>query len=165
MAQTNAESCKRYKQKLKNERPEKYAEYLKRDSTRQRVRFTTDPEYREKRKALARAWYKKNSEKLNAKSKLYRQRIKDNKVPKSTAPSMKLKLVNYYRSKGCSQCDEKRFACLDFHHVDPSSKLFSIAAGVKDKNIHKLQWEIDKCVVLCSNCHRYHHSMGVSVSP
>ena len=50
-------------------------------------------------------------------------------------------------------------AALDFHHRDPSQKEFSIAdinrAGLSAENI---QAEIDKCDLICANCHRIEHA-------
>lgn len=64
----------------------------------------------------------------------------------------------YKKQLVCVTCGESHPAALDFHHINPCKS---------DKKIHKLvgdghtkiriQKEIDKCVVLCSNCHRIHH--------
>lgn len=60
---------------------------------------------------------------------------------------------------GCIKCGEKRPYMLDFHHKDPSIKDTTIARLTSNRNnIEDIQKEIDKCVVLCSNCHReFHH--------
>jgi hypothetical protein len=55
---------------------------------------------------------------------------------------------------GCSECDEKDPACLQFHHKDPDQKLRNVSACWTIEDIKR---EIEKCVVLCSNCHRRHH--------
>lgn len=62
-------------------------------------------------------------------------------------------------SIGCVKCGEKRPYVLDFHHKDSSIKNAGIARMTSNKNkIEDIQKEIDKCVVLCSNCHReFHH--------
>jgi len=55
-------------------------------------------------------------------------------------------------------CGESHPATLDFHHVDPVKKEFSIGKladlGWSKKHISA---EIKKCVVMCSNCHRKLH--------
>jgi hypothetical protein len=48
---------------------------------------------------------------------------------------------------------------LDFHHVDPREKSFSLDA----RNLINLSWtrvirEVSKCVLLCANCHRESHA-------
>lgn len=63
-----------------------------------------------------------------------------------------------YKSKlKCSRCPENHPACLDFHHVNPKEKEFTIGSIVGDGNKSKLLKEIEKCIVLCSNCHRKEH--------
>lgn len=57
------------------------------------------------------------------------------------------------KSRGCYICGESRPPCLDFHHRDPATKLFNVGKGMR-KNRHILEAEIEKCVVVCSNCHR-----------
>jgi 5-methylcytosine-specific restriction endonuclease McrA len=57
----------------------------------------------------------------------------------------------------CEYCGyDKCAAALEFHHVDPKSKRFSISM-----NFH-LPWEVlvgeaNKCVIACANCHREVH--------
>jgi hypothetical protein len=60
--------------------------------------------------------------------------------------------------KGCADCGEKHPACLEFHHIDPSRKDDGVMALV-DQNARwpRIEAEIAKCVVLCSNCHRKRH--------
>ena len=59
---------------------------------------------------------------------------------------------------GCSNCKETHHACLDFHHLNKEEKLFSIASSVSIRtSIEKIINEIDKCILICSNCHRKEH--------
>lgn len=56
----------------------------------------------------------------------------------------------------CNYCEESNIFLLDFHHLDPSKKEFGISqASSLDWNVLKL--ELDKCVLVCSNCHRGLH--------
>ena len=61
---------------------------------------------------------------------------------------------------GCSVCSEKDPACMDYHHIDPEGKSFSMSCRVKQRRLLTLLRESAKCVVLCSNCHRKHHYYG-----
>ena len=48
--------------------------------------------------------------------------------------------------------------CMDFHHLDPSTKKYRIASLVNnDQSLKTIQEEIDKCVLVCANCHRLRH--------
>ena len=57
----------------------------------------------------------------------------------------------------CSVCSyNKCITALEFHHIDPSEKDFTIG---QKTNISwdKIQNELTKCILLCSNCHRELH--------
>jgi 5-methylcytosine-specific restriction endonuclease McrA len=59
---------------------------------------------------------------------------------------------------GCSYCDEKDPACLDFHHVAEDEKEMAIGKMITHGHgKEKLSEEIEKCAVLCANCHRKEH--------
>ena len=66
-------------------------------------------------------------------------------------------LVDEYKQKGCQKCGEKRIYVLDCHHLDASTKLGNINDMIKSSGKEKLQKELNKCIVLCSNCHREFH--------
>ena len=63
-----------------------------------------------------------------------------------------------YKGSKCIKCGyDKCIAALELHHRNMNEKEFSIS----DRNI-KLNWEeikkeLDKCDVLCANCHREEH--------
>lgn len=57
----------------------------------------------------------------------------------------------------CTNCGFSHTAALDFHHVDPAEKEYSISALVSNKSFTKAMKEVEKCIVLCANCHRIHH--------
>lgn len=59
----------------------------------------------------------------------------------------------------CSKCGYNQcLEALEFHHSDPNKKEYSICFLVNsEKNIKAIQEEIDKCIVLCANCHREEH--------
>ena len=67
----------------------------------------------------------------------------------------KKNFVNSQKTK-CEKCGEDRFYTLDFHHRDKQEKEFTIGQ-FKKGSFDAIQSEIDKCVVLCSNCHREFH--------
>lgn len=68
----------------------------------------------------------------------------------------KLKLVEYKGGK-CEKCRYDRCVdALEFHHLDPNEKDFSI--GGKSWSLERLKKEVDKCILICANCHRELHS-------
>jgi len=69
----------------------------------------------------------------------------------------KQKCVEYKGGK-CSNCGyDKCIAALDFHHIDKSTKDFSISSYTYRDDFDSIKTELDKCVILCSNCHREEH--------
>lgn len=73
----------------------------------------------------------------------------------------KIRAVNYLG--GACKCGENHPSALQFHHRDPSTKLFAITTK-ELSSPKKMPWdtviipELDKCELLCSNCHFKHHS-------
>jgi len=64
--------------------------------------------------------------------------------------------ANKIKSIGCLKCDEKELCCLDFHHL--RNKDMAVANLINRGSLKRLVKEIDKCVILCSNCHRKFHN-------
>jgi hypothetical protein len=45
---------------------------------------------------------------------------------------------------------------LEFHHTNPDEKDFGVSK-ILTRSIADLKAEVDKCVLLCSNCHAEEH--------
>jgi len=62
-----------------------------------------------------------------------------------------------YKGGKCVDCNIiYPYPVYDFHHTDPSEK--DVDWGkLRMKSRAKRQQELDKCVLLCSNCHRLRH--------
>ena len=64
----------------------------------------------------------------------------------------------YKETLQCSVCGETHPACLDFHHRDPSTKKAPVGNMVhRSSSKTSILREIEKCDVLCANCHRKLH--------
>lgn len=64
----------------------------------------------------------------------------------------------YKIGKSCAECGFYSHICaLEFHHKDPEEKLFSISKFPEGCTKKMLYDEIDKCLILCSNCHKILH--------
>ena len=54
----------------------------------------------------------------------------------------------------CVGCGYDAHACaLQFHHLDPATKEFGIAAEGVTRSLESLRKEAMKCVLVCANCH------------
>lgn len=77
----------------------------------------------------------------------------------------KLQLID---SKGgkCEYCGyNKNIAALDFHHLNPDEKEFSLdKRTLGNKSMEKILKEANKCKLLCSNCHREEHNPEASLN-
>ena len=73
-------------------------------------------------------------------------------ISKTRKKKIKEYLVQQMGGK-CERCGYNDcIEALCFHHVDPTTKLFEISRGLT-KSMFALQKEVDKCALLCANCH------------
>lgn len=70
--------------------------------------------------------------------------------------ALKKMLVEYKGGK-CERCGyNKCMRALEFHHSDPQEKDFGISRQLH-RDVKELKREVDKCLLLCSNCHAEIH--------
>lgn len=64
-----------------------------------------------------------------------------------------------YKGGACQKCGYNSCVdALDFHHINESEKEFGIANKGHCWGWDKIKKELDKCILLCANCHREEHS-------
>jgi len=67
-------------------------------------------------------------------------------------------LVEYKGGK-CERCGYDRYiGALGFHHIDPSTKSFSLSSSGTTKSWERDKAEVDKCILVCYNCHLEIHA-------
>lgn len=94
-----------------------------------------------KQRAAWRRWYYKNKDKKMAWQNKRRAELKT-------------WMKNLKAALSCKKCGENHPGCLQFHHADPSKKEISISQAVTiNWSTKRILKEIEKCVVLCANCH------------
>lgn len=61
----------------------------------------------------------------------------------------------------CTSCEyNKNLSALEFHHIGPSTKEFALDLRVfSNLSDVKLNIELEKCELLCANCHREVHNL------
>ena len=71
---------------------------------------------------------------------------------------MKLKLMALkYRGNKCEKCGYSGCTdAFDFHHLNSGEKDFKISSG-NTMSWEEVKIELDKCILLCANCHRTEH--------
>lgn len=119
--------------------PEKYREYARRSYHRMKE----DPERLAARTAKRKLWEAANKEKLRA-------------AQRAVKRDRKRKAVEYLGGK-CLDCNQQHHAAVyEFHHRDPATK-DSDPSKMLGLSWQNLQDELDKCDLLCANCHRIRH--------
>jgi hypothetical protein len=67
-------------------------------------------------------------------------------------------VTDYKMARGCIRCGYRTHPnALELHHRDPEDKDLEIHEAVFF-GWDRLRLEIEKCDVLCANCHREHHA-------
>lgn len=108
-----------------------------------------------------RKWSEDNPERRKKIRREYLKTEKGKATQRRNAKTYKDKIGKYTReyklSKGCSVCGyNKCAAALDFHHN--GDKDFNISRGESQNyGLIKIRKEIDKCIILCKNCHAELH--------
>jgi len=71
--------------------------------------------------------------------------------------NLKIKAVEYKGGK-CECCGyNKCISALEFHHKEPNEKDFAISHKGYTRSWEVVRLELDKCLMLCANCHREKH--------
>ncbi len=74
-------------------------------------------------------------------------------------------MAREYKGGKCMLCGYKRCpGALEFHHKDPKKKEFAISVRGLTRSWEKIQKELEKCVLICANCHREVHA-GIAQLP
>jgi hypothetical protein len=118
----------------------------------------------DKHREIKRKEYQKNSNKYKKRAKEWRKNnpdktyLADKKRWKEGQKAMR----HYLKSQEgghCKKCGyDKNLDALDWHHKDPSTKEFNLSQiRITPKNYNIIIKEIEKCVLVCSNCHREIH--------
>lgn len=86
-----------------------------------------------------------------------------NDISQEKQRQRKIELVEYKGGK-CVCCGYNNYVgALDFHHIDPLKKEFNIS-HLRTYSLDKIKPELDKCVLVCSNCHREIHAGLIDVN-
>ena len=73
------------------------------------------------------------------------------------------KKIHFIKKMGgeCTNCKikltENNWPIFDFHHIDPSQKEVSWST-LRNWSNNKIEKELNKCTLLCANCHRLLHA-------
>ena len=64
-----------------------------------------------------------------------------------------------YKGEKCVFCGyDKCIRALEFHHIENNEKDFGISEKGYTRSWEKVKEELDKCILVCANCHRELHA-------
>jgi len=91
------------------------------------------------------------------------QRMAHRNQMREAGRARKLLCIEWAGGK-CIKCGYDSCAgALDFHHRIPSEKLFELTArNMGHVSLERLKAEVEKCDLLCANCHREQHIINHS---
>ena len=122
------------------------SEYFVKDKKSGRLHAQCKDCYKEHRKTFYTNHYAKYGD-------LYRKRAQARRI--MLRQEYRTNMLAYLSGKACIICGENDLRVLEFDHINPSEKLFSISQAVKlGYSWPAVEIEIGKCRILCANCHK-----------
>lgn len=91
---------------------------------------------------------------LNNKEKHILSSCRSKKAIRSKNQKLKLE---YLSGKSCAECGNTDQRVFEFHHRNPLEKENTVSVLLNFKSWDKVIKEIEKCDILCANCHRIKH--------
>ena len=74
-------------------------------------------------------------------------------------------LLVEYKGGKCEICGYNRCVeALEFHHINPNEKDFGIGQKGYTRSFEKNKEEVDKCILVCANCHREIHNGLIDIN-
>ncbi len=110
----------------------------------------------EEEKPLSEFWVVSSKGKLGPDGQLYshcrecvRARVRGTQAKKRAW------LTKHKLDHGCADCGYSEHpAALDFDHLPEHEKMFGVKDGIASVSWERLRAEVEKCEVVCANCHR-----------
>ncbi len=124
------------------------SEYYTKDAKSGRLHAQSKLCYARLRKKIYTEHYKKYGDQYREHAKARRHKLRtiyrDN-------------MLAYLNKHHCAICGEHDIRTLELDHIDPKTKKFSISQAVRlGYSWEQIEQEIEKCRVLCANCHKKH---------
>jgi hypothetical protein len=118
----------------------------KKEADYTRNRRATDDDARARANKSSAAYREKNLQKINE----VRARIEETNKRRAVA----------LLGNACSKCKRTDipFCALDLHHIDPSTKKFTLSGSRMVQKWESIEEEVMKCRLLCAICHRVEHT-------
>jgi len=104
---------------------------------------------------LIKEYYERNREKHRAATREQKRKCRE---------KIRSVLLRIRRNNPCCMCGENDPVCLDFHHVEPKTKVSEVSTlAAQLTSIETILKEVSKCVIVCSNCHKKIHAKKITL--
>ena len=111
-------------------------------------------------KEISHADYLKNKVRYLEGKRAWRQVNPDNMRMEYQKKKLRNRMFVDSLKTPCVKCGESRPYVIQFHHVDPSTKKFTLGE-ISSHGLHAFELEAQKCICLCANCHfEFHYLFG-----
>ena len=97
-----------------------------------------------KNKTFNLSWYQRNKDRHRDTQRINRRKARD-------------EWIEFKSSLECQKCGFKHPAAIDFHHTNPENKEGEVNNWARNGQYARARAEVEKCIPLCSNCHRILH--------
>lgn len=122
------------------------AEFFFKLKSKKRLHSNCKACYSLKRRLYYKDHYKKYAGEYKSRALIRKKRVK---------LELQSQLKSFLLDKSCLFCGNADPRVLEFDHIDRETKSFSIARGLTNGlNWDKILDEIEKCQIVCANCHR-----------
>jgi len=114
--------------------------------------------------AIRRDYNIRQADTVRARRKRYNDKHREDKKRQRLERKLGISLFidEHKASSGCVFCGENFPAALDFHHTGEKTASVS-QMWVHSLSLARVKAEMDKCVLLCANCHRKLHAGFLSL--
>lgn len=123
--------------------------------------YRNHEECKERNRKAALKYYSRNKEAASVRAKKWREENKEHIRTSQREGKRQRKEEAIAYLGGCCFLCKNTFhpSVYEFHHIDPATKDYNPSKMLQFTK-EKLLAELDKCLLLCANCHRLTHHEG-----
>jgi hypothetical protein len=122
----------------------------------------TDFHWWNKDKGYRQTFCKECKKEVNLQTRIKMGKDGKNKKEMKYKNEKRQKYYNFLANKSCVKCGINDIRVLEFDHRDRSTKKHTVSQMLKNHSWENILIEIEKCDILCSNCHKIKTSIQLN---
>jgi hypothetical protein len=89
-----------------------------------------------------------------------------NRYRQNNREQLKEECLNYLGGKICAKCGNRQLpiCCYEFHHNKGNKEMEISKIIQQQKKFDIIKKELDKCIILCANCHKEAHHFNTKIT-